>query len=131
MRADVAGSSWSRLEGERDRAEKRGSVARLLLLTWRRFNTTARGHRRPGRHLANPGIVSIPLGFIGCWLGTVLSKEETRAERDFDELYVRSETGLARRSALGGDCWTAAATTPRLRRRRPRRGRTRGPARGE
>jgi cation/acetate symporter len=26
-----------------------------------------------GWTLANPGIVSIPLGFIGCWLGTVLS----------------------------------------------------------
>jgi len=47
-----------------------------------------------GWTLANPGIVSIPLGFIGCWLGTILSKEESRAERGFDELYVRSETGL-------------------------------------
>jgi cation/acetate symporter len=47
-----------------------------------------------GWTLANPGILSIPLGFIGCWLGTVLSSEESRAERGFDELYVRSETGL-------------------------------------
>ena len=46
-----------------------------------------------GWTLANPGIVSIPLGFIGCWLGTVLSSEHG-AERTFHELYVRSETGL-------------------------------------
>ena len=46
-----------------------------------------------GWTLANPGIVSIPLGFIGCWLGTVLSSERG-AERSFHELYVRSETGL-------------------------------------
>ena len=41
----------------------------------------------------NPGIISIPLGFLGCWLGTMLSRERG-AERSFDELYVRSETGL-------------------------------------
>jgi cation/acetate symporter len=46
-----------------------------------------------GWTLANPGIVSIPLGFIGCWLGTVLSSERG-AEHSFHELYVRSETGL-------------------------------------
>jgi cation/acetate symporter len=46
-----------------------------------------------GWELANPGIVSIPLGFVGCWLGTVLSSERG-AERSFHELYVRSETGL-------------------------------------
>ena len=95
--------------------------ALLLALTWRRFNTTGAvtgvlvgvfssvllvvvsptvwpgpdAEGSPiGWTLANPGIVSIPLGFIACYLGTVLSKEETRAERGFDELYVRSETGL-------------------------------------
>ena len=72
--------------------------ALLLALTWRRFNTTGavcgvllgvvsvdradhRLARRCGRapdgdtgspsagRLANPGIISIPLGFLGCWLG--------------------------------------------------------------
>ena len=102
--------------------------ALLLSLTWRRFNTTGAvtgvlvgtfssiflvivspgvwpgpdAEGSPiGWELANPGIVSIPLGFIGCWLGTVLSKEETRADRDFDELYVRSETGLGAEVATG------------------------------
>jgi cation/acetate symporter len=51
--------------------------------------------------LANPGIISIPLGFIGCWLGTVLSGEEAKAERGFDELYVRSETGLGAEEGTG------------------------------
>jgi cation/acetate symporter len=92
--------------------------ALLLALIWRRFNTTGDvtgvlfgvisaigliilsptvwpGPDSEGSPfgLANPGIISIPLGFIGCWLGTMLSREET-AERTFDELYVRSETGL-------------------------------------
>src|SRR5215218_6520494 len=52
-----------------------------------------------GWTLANPGIVSIPLGFIGCYLGTVLSKEHG-AERTYHELYVRSETGLGAERAL-------------------------------
>jgi cation/acetate symporter len=66
--------------------------------------------------LANPGIISVPLGFIGCWLGTVLSRE-TMAERTFDELYVRSETGLGAEAGTGltltgrrGGARTAATT---------------------
>jgi cation/acetate symporter len=41
--------------------------------------------------LENPGLVSIPLGFLCAYLGTVLSKE--RDDAKFDELEVRSLTG--------------------------------------
>jgi len=110
--------------------------ALILALTWRRFNTTgavtgvllgtfssiflvivsptvwpgpdSEGGAFGFYDLANPGIISIPLGFIACWLGTVLSKEETRAERGFDELYVRAETGLGAEVTLPA----AAATAP-------------------
>src|SRR4051794_28342222 len=103
--------------------------ALLLALTWRRFNTTGAvtgvlfgvvssiflvivsPKVWPGADsdtgspigwtLANPGIVSIPLGFIGCYVGTVLSKEHG-AERTYHELYVRSETGLGAERALVG-----------------------------
>jgi cation/acetate symporter len=102
--------------------------ALLLALTWRRFNTTgavvgvltgvissvalviisptvwpgpdSEGGLFSWYDLANPGIISIPLGFIGCWLGTVLSSEGA-AERSFDELYVRSETGLGAEAGTG------------------------------
>lgn len=50
---------------------------------------------------ANPGILSIPPGFIGCWLETVLSTERG-AERTYHELYVRSEGGLGAEKALVG-----------------------------
>jgi len=43
--------------------------------------------------LSNPAIVSIPVGFLGCVLGTLLSGERA-ADRSFDELRVRSETGM-------------------------------------
>jgi cation/acetate symporter len=103
--------------------------ALLLALTWPRFNTmgavagvllgvlsaifliivspgvwpgAASDTGSPiGWTLANPGIVSIPLGFLGCILGTLLSTERG-AERSFHELYVRSETGLGSEKALPG-----------------------------
>jgi cation/acetate symporter len=102
--------------------------ALLLALTWRRFNTSgavtgvlfgvfssialviisptvwpgpdSEGGMLSFYDLANPGIISVPLGFIGCWLGTVLTREEI-AERTFDELYVRSETGLGAEVGTG------------------------------
>jgi cation/acetate symporter len=93
--------------------------ALMCALTWRRFNTfgavtgvlfgvvasiglvvlgpDVSGEDSPWP-LKNPGIVSIPLGFIGCWLGTMLSSEHG-AERSFHELYVRSETGYGAEKA--------------------------------
>ncbi|MFM6980816.1 MAG: cation acetate symporter [Micrococcales bacterium] len=43
--------------------------------------------------LANPGIVSIPLGFLFGWLGTITSNERNSAK--YAELEVRSMTGAA------------------------------------
>ncbi len=42
--------------------------------------------------LKNPGIISIPFGFLMGWLGTVLSKEEPDTKK-YAELEVRSLTG--------------------------------------
>jgi cation/acetate symporter len=125
--------------------------ALLLALTWRRFNTAgavtgvlfgvissialviisptvwpgpdSEGGAFGFYDLANPAIISVPLGFIGCWLGTVLSSER-EPQRSFDELYVRSETGLGAETGTGltltgrgGGARRAAAVTstiPRL-----------------
>jgi cation/acetate symporter len=103
--------------------------ALLFALTWRRFNTTgavtgvltgvisalaliaispivwggAPGAPDTGAFtwydLNNPGIISIPLGFLGCIVGTLLSTEKA-TEHSFHELYVRSETGLGAEKAL-------------------------------
>src|SRR3954452_4597569 len=102
--------------------------ALLLSLTWRRFTTTGavvgvmfgvissialvvisptvwpgpdpEGGALSWYSLANPGIISIPLGFVGCFLGTMLAREPA-AEAKFEELKVRSETGLAAEPATG------------------------------
>jgi cation/acetate symporter len=93
--------------------------ALLLALTWRRFNTTGAltgvalgviasvvmivlsppvwpGPDSQGSpsSLTFPGLVTIPIGFLGCWLGTMLSHEDVSTERSYDELLVRSETGI-------------------------------------
>ncbi|HMV84353.1 MAG TPA: cation acetate symporter [Blastocatellia bacterium] len=48
--------------------------------------------------LENPGIVSIPLGFLGACLGTLTGREE-HAEDKFTELTVRANTGLGAEQA--------------------------------
>ncbi|QIN80452.1 sodium/solute symporter [Rubrobacter marinus] len=51
--------------------------------------------------LTNPALVSVPLGFLGCYLGTVLGGRGAEREReaglqtDYDEIYVRSMTGIS------------------------------------
>jgi cation/acetate symporter len=48
--------------------------------------------------LENPGILSIPLGFLGAILGTLMSREP-EAEAKFAELTVRANTGLGAEKA--------------------------------
>ena len=63
--------------------------------------------------LNNPGIISIPLGFLGCYVGTLLS-HEGKAERTFHELHVRSETGLGAEKALGYEAAAAPSAEKEL-----------------
>ncbi|OCA83069.1 cation acetate symporter [Bacillus sp. FJAT-27225] len=48
---------------------------------------------KPLVSLTNPGIVSIPLGFIGAYLGTILSSKKEDVKK-FDEILVRANTGI-------------------------------------
>jgi len=49
--------------------------------------------------LSNPAILSVPLGFLGAIIGTFLSREPS-AEAKFNELLVRSNTGLGAEKAV-------------------------------
>jgi len=51
--------------------------------------------------LENPGIISIPLGFIAAWLGTILTPADPQAEAKFAELNVRAQTGLGAETGGG------------------------------
>ncbi|MBK6796508.1 MAG: cation acetate symporter [Acidobacteria bacterium] len=91
----------------------------VLSLFWKRFNTRgavaglATGlisslvlilispsimKSNPIFPLENPGIISIPLGFLGALFGT-LSAREPHAEQKFTELNVRATTGLGAEKA--------------------------------
>ncbi|MDQ3116690.1 MAG: cation acetate symporter [Verrucomicrobiota bacterium] len=54
--------------------------------------------RPPIFPLENPGILSIPLGFLGAILGTLL-RREPQAEARYAELVVRANTGLGAEEA--------------------------------
>ena len=43
--------------------------------------------------LANPGIISVPLGFLTSVIFTLLSKPESY-EENYEELYVKANTGI-------------------------------------
>jgi len=49
--------------------------------------------------LENPGILSIPLGFFGAFVGTMTSRMDDNAEAKFTELEVRANTGLGSEQA--------------------------------
>jgi cation/acetate symporter len=49
--------------------------------------------------LDNPAIFCIPLGFLGCVVGTLLGRRES--ETTYHELFVRSETGLGAEGVSG------------------------------
>ncbi len=51
--------------------------------------------------LGNPAIVSVPIGFLGCLLGTWLGRREQLGLDSFDEVRVRSTTGLGAEVAPG------------------------------
>jgi cation/acetate symporter len=51
------------------------------------------GLDKPLFPLKNPGIVSVPLGFLAAIIGC-LAFRNRRAEETFDEMYVRQNTGI-------------------------------------
>ncbi|MGA6954158.1 MAG: hypothetical protein WBY73_03550, partial [Candidatus Acidiferrales bacterium] len=50
--------------------------------------------------LENPGMLSIPIGFLGAICGTLLSKRDAAGEEKFVELEVRANTGLGAEKAV-------------------------------
>ncbi|NTW98540.1 MAG: cation acetate symporter [Geobacteraceae bacterium] len=61
--------------------------------------TSMMGLSEPLFKLKNPGILSIPLGFIAAILGCLMFPNR-RSEEMFDEVYVRQNTGLGMAKAI-------------------------------
>jgi cation/acetate symporter len=56
-------------------------------------------HHAPIFPLENPGLLSVPIGFAGAFIGTLLGGREPMAEAKFTELEVRANTGLGAEKA--------------------------------
>jgi cation/acetate symporter len=56
--------------------------------------TSLVGLEKPLTQLKNPGIYSIPIGFLGVILGSLLWRRDRKAEQMWEELDVRQNTGI-------------------------------------
>ena len=73
--------------------EKDVAAAKANLDRFKGDDTSMVGLEKPLFELRNPGLVSIPLGFLAVILGSLLYRDK-RAEDMWDELYARQNTGL-------------------------------------
>jgi cation/acetate symporter len=82
-------------QGKKDLAALDKTVAKAKedLAKWGSTDTSFMGLEAPMIQLKNPGIISIPLGFLAVILGSLLFRDK-RAEDMWNEVYVRQNTGL-------------------------------------
>jgi len=73
--------------------DKAVAKAHADLAHWGTATTSFMGLERPLVELKNPGIVSIPLGFLAVIIGSLLRRDR-RAESMWNEVYARQNTGL-------------------------------------
>jgi cation/acetate symporter len=82
-------------KAEKDKAaiDKAVAAAGGTIEKYKDDNTSLVGLEAPLFQLRNPGLISIPLGFLAVILGSLLYRDK-RAEDMWDELYVRQNTGI-------------------------------------
>jgi len=73
--------------------DKGVAAAKANLDKFKGDDTSLVGLDKPLFELRNPGLVSIPLGFLAVILGSLFYRDK-RAEDMWDELYVRQNTGI-------------------------------------
>jgi cation/acetate symporter len=73
--------------------DKAVAKANADLAKWANDDTSFMGLEKPLFELKNPGLISIPLGFLGVILGSLLMRDR-RAESLWNEVYARQNTGL-------------------------------------
>jgi cation/acetate symporter len=83
----------ARAEKDKATLDKAVAGAKANLDKFRDENTSLVGLEAPLFELKNPGLISIPLGFLAVILGSLLYRDK-RAEDMWDELYVRQNTGI-------------------------------------
>ena len=97
LQADMAAAADDAAKAKAQRAiagvEKDVAAAKANLDKFKGDDTSLVGLEKPLFELRNPGLISIPLGFLAVILGSLLYRDK-RAEDMWDELYARQNTGL-------------------------------------
>ncbi|BCB28760.1 cation acetate symporter [Sulfurimicrobium lacus] len=83
----------TKIQGEFDKVKKSNDKAEEDLKKMAGQTTSLMGLEKPFFLLKNPGLLSIPLGFLMVILGSLLTRDK-RADEMWDELYVRQNTGI-------------------------------------
>ncbi len=97
----ASGDAAKVAKAEKDKAalDKAIGAAKANLDKFRGDDTSIVGLEKPLFELRNPGLISIPLGFLAVILGSLLYRDK-RAEDMWDELYVRQTTGILAARAI-------------------------------
>ncbi len=81
VKKDIAAVEKAKAKAEADLKKVEGQTTSMM------------GLEKPFFLLKNPGLISIPLGFLMVILGSLFTRDK-RAEEMWDELYVRQNTGI-------------------------------------
>ncbi|MCX7171052.1 MAG: cation acetate symporter [Proteobacteria bacterium] len=92
-------AALEKIKTEIAKAEKAKKGATDKIASFGSDTTSIMGLEKPWFELRNPGLYSIPLGFLAVILGSLLYKDK-RAEDMWDELYVRQNTGILSSKAV-------------------------------
>ena len=82
-----------KVQADLDKVKKAHDKAEGDLKKFEGQTTSMVGLEKPFFLLKNPGLISIPLGFLAVIIGSLLYRDQ-RAEDMWDELYVRQNTGI-------------------------------------
>ncbi len=83
----------AKIEADTAKVQKAHDKAEADLKKVEGQTTSMMGLEKPYFLLKNPGLISIPLGFLVVILGSLFTRDK-RAEEMWDELYVRQNTGI-------------------------------------
>jgi cation/acetate symporter len=98
LAATTDAAALDTIKQELEAAEMAKAVAEAEIAKLGAKTTSLVGLEKPLFELRNPGLISIPLGFLAVILGSLLYRDK-RAEEMWEELSVRSNTGIGRATA--------------------------------
>jgi cation/acetate symporter len=88
-----------KVEGDLGKARKDVEAAQAMMNRFEGQETSLVGLEKPLISLRNPGLYSIPLGFLCVILGSLFWRDK-KADEMWEELYVRQNTGIQAEQAV-------------------------------